>query len=277
MSSLNGNCCVIRGGKVHIAPYMPPVIVAGKPQYPYAWRDMGEVSMAEVKVESDTKERATHRNPAGGLSCSFTRIKNATLSMKLDCSSADNIALASLGIKTDVTGFPVVGELRIVVKNPNNVTPVALDYLIDESQPIDVQRPPPAGGAGFVLGVDYFIDHGLLYLSANTAVQSSVAPAYAPAIQVNYTARPQQHVQAGLVPSGQFAVQFNGFEVGSGTAHAYLAGVRYAQIKPSGIQLINDDFSEILLDFDLLPDPALAAFPTLSPYYYGQFAANLGI
>ena len=272
MAGLKGNCCVIRGGEVSIAAYVPPVIVSSRPRYPHKMRDLGEVSMAEINIDSEDKERMSHRNPAGGLSCSFSRIKKATLKLKADCADADNMALATLGLRADVLAGVVLSEAHVLIKPDCGAVAIPLDYLPDPTQPLTVTN--LGGTVTYVNGVDYFIKNGSLFVPPDSSIPDSLAPLYAPVMEVNYTRRPQQQIQGAMLPSGFFALQFAGFEVGSGQVDGFLAGVRYAKIKPSNIKLIGDDFQEIDMEFDLLPDPALGGIANLSPYFWGFFGAT---
>jgi hypothetical protein len=271
MSGLKGNCCVIRGGEVQIAKAAPPVLINGEYQWPHQWRDLGEVSKAEIKYDLDKKERKSHRYPAGGLSCSFSQIKGATLNMTLDCTNADNIALAILGKKTDVLSAAVLAEQRLVIKPSCDAVAIPLKFMMDIKQPLSVTN--VGATVTYVNGVDYFVRNGHLYVPAGSSIADSTAPSFLPTIEVNYTRRNQQQVQGGLVSGNFVALQFAGFEIGSGDVDGYFAGVRYAQVNPTGLDLINDDFDKIDLEFNLLPEPTLAGQATLSPYFYGYFAA----
>jgi hypothetical protein len=271
MAGLKGNCCVIRGGEVQIGEWVPPVLVNGDLQWPIQFRDLGEVAKAEISYELDKKEKKSHRNPAGGLACSFTQIKGAKLKMTLDCVNADNIALAILGKKTDILSAAVVAEQRVVIKPACDAVPIKLKYLMDISQPLTITD--LAGTTTYALGTDYFVRNGHVYIPSTSTIPSSAAPAYLPVIAVNYTRRNQQQVQGGLVSSRFVTLQFAGFEIGSGVVDSTFSTIRYAQIDPTGLDLINDDFDTIELEANLLPEPSLVGQSILSPYFEGYFAA----
>jgi hypothetical protein len=274
---MQGNCCVIRGGTVHIGAYQAPSWITGttplRPLYPANNRFLGEVSMAELTVSEDKKERQSHRNPIGGLACSLTRIKGAELKMKVDCSSADNNALVLLGLNRSVATGVVVSEPAIVYKPAAGASRVLLrpQYLIDTSV---VPTLTGVGGTpALVYGTDYVIEYGHIYILPTSTI-AAPTNASTPNVEINYTRRNQQQVQSAMSSGGIYTLQFAGFEVGSGATDAYSAGVRYARIQPSGINLINDDFDEVEMNFELLPDPALIGNPDFSPYFEGYFAAT---
>lgn len=274
---MQGNCCVIRGGTVHIGAYQAPSWIAGttplRPLYPANNRFLGEVSMAELTISEDKKDRESHRSPAGGLACSITRIKGASLKMKVDCSSADNNALVLLGLNREVATGVVTAEPAIVYKPAAGASRVLLrpQYLVDTSVAVTLNVAP--GGAALVYGTDYVIEHGHIYILPTSTIAAPTNSS-TPNVELNYTRRGQQQIQAAMKSGGIYVLHFAGFEVGSGSTEAYSAGVRYARIQPSGINLITDDFDEVEMNFELLPDPALLGNADFSPYFEGYFAAQ---
>jgi hypothetical protein len=278
-SSFKTDCCNIMGGKVFIGPYRAPSFVgaglAARPVYPIENRDLGEVQMAEITQEVETKERMSHRTPVGGLSCSFSRVKKAALKLKVDCTSAENRALAMLGVLKDVAAGVVAAEPVRVLKNPSGAgnTFVPLQYMIDETVPIVVTN--VGGSAPYVLGVDYIVEFGHFFLLDTGAITASLGPAFNPNIEVSYTRRKQQQIESSLVTQTPLVITFAGFsQGGSQGVVPFQSGVRYAKLKPTKVDLITEDYDLFEFEFDLLPDPALQANNQFSPYYWGFFGAQ---
>lgn len=276
-SNYQTECCNILGGIAHIGLYRPPVFIgtgtAARPVYPTENRDLGEVSKAMITQDVETKERTSHRSPAGGLACSYSKIKKATLEMTVDCTSASNRALAMLGMLKDVPAGLVSNEPAMVIRNPSGAgrTLVPLEYLIDETQAIAVTD--VGGATTYVAGVDYVLEAGHLYVLDTGAIP--IATIYTtPNIEVDYTRRKQQQIESSLNSSGIYVISFAGYSTGGGTVAPHQAGVRYAKLQPTNVDLITDDFDQFNFKFDLLPDPALAMSTSYSPYFWGFFAAK---
>lgn len=267
------DCCNILGGIAHIGLYRTPYFNAGYPVYPIENRDLGEVSKATINTEIETKERTSHRSTAGGLACSFSQIKKATLDLTVDCTSVDNRALANLGLLKEVASAVVVAEPAIVVRNAAGAgrTLVNLQYLIDETVTPVVKN--LAGSTTYVAGTDYIIENGHLYVLDTGSIP--VLTVFTTAnITVDYTRRKQLQIEAALNNSSIYTITFAGFSQGSGTVSNHQAGVRYAKLQPANSDLITDDFANFELKFDLLADPALVGNQLYSPYYWGFFAAR---
>ena len=273
------DCCSILGGKVFIGLYRPPSFSGpssnARPLYPIQNRDLGEVAEAQISQELETKERMSHRSAAGGLACSSTRIKKASLKLKVDCTNAENRALAMLGLFKEVASGAVVSEPARVLTNPSgsSVTLVDLQYLIDDTQAVSVTG--PAGAPVYVAGTDYLIENGHLLVLDTGTIPATTAPAFAPNLEVSYTRRKQVQIESSLAQDAPLVVTFAGFSMGGSSGVVpYQAGIRYAKVKPTTIDLITDDFDQFDLDFDLLPDPALASSSQYSPYFWGFFGAR---
>jgi hypothetical protein len=278
-STFKTECCNILGGKVYIGPYRAPSFIgaglAQRPYYPIENRDLGEVQMAEITQEVETKERKSHRNPAGGLSCSFTQVKKASLKLKVDCASAENRALAMLGVIKDVATGAVAAEAVRVLTNPSGAgrTFVPLQYLVDETVPIVVTN--VGATTTYALGVDYVVEFGHLFILDTGTIVATTGPAFAPNLEVSYTRRKQQQIESSLLTQSPLVITFAGFSQGGGSGVVpYQSGVRYAKLKPTKIDLITDDFDMFEFELDLLPDPALASNQLFSPYYWGFFGAQ---
>ncbi len=278
-STFKTDCCNIMGGKVFIGPYRAPSFVgaglASRPVYPIENRDLGEVQMAEITQEVESKERMSHRTPVGGLSCSFSRVKKASLKLKVDCTSAENRALAMLGVLKDVVSGVVVAEPVRVIKNAAGAgnTFVPLQYLVDETVPIVVTN--VGAVTTYALGVDYIVEFGHVFVLDTGSIAAAASPAFAPNIEVSYTRRKQQQIESSLVTQTPLVITFAGFtQGGSQGVVPYQSGVRYAKLKPTKVDLITDDFDLFEFEFDLLPDPALQTNNQFSPYYWGFFGAQ---
>lgn len=278
-STFKTDCCNIMGGKVFIGPYRAPSFVgaglAARPVYPIENRDLGEVQMAEITQEVESKERMSHRTPVGGLSCSFSRVKKAALKLKVDCTSAENRALAMLGVLKDVATGAVVAEPVRVIKNAAGAgnTFVPLQYMIDETVAIVVTN--VGATTTYVLGVDYIVEFGHVFVLDTGGIPAASGPAFAPNIEVSYTRRKQQQIESSLVTQTPLVITFAGFsQGGSQGVVPYQSGVRYAKLKPTKVDLITDDFDLFEFEFDLLPDPALQTNNQFSPYYWGFFGAQ---
>ena len=276
-SNYQTECCNILGGIVHIGLYRPPVFVgvgaAARPVYPYENRDLGEVSKAMISQDIDTKERSSHRSAAGGLACSNSTIKKASLDLTVDCTSASNRAMAMLGLLKDIPAGPVTNEPVIVVRNPAGAgrTLVPLEFLLDDTQPVVVTS--VGGATTYVAGVDYLIEAGNLYVLDTGSIPVLIVYGV-PNIEVDYTRRKQQQIESSLKTSGIYTLSFAGYSSVGGTVSPHQAGVRYAKIQPTNVDLITDDFDQFNFKFDLLPDPALVMSTAYSPYFWGFFAAR---
>ena len=275
------DCCSILGGKVFIGLYRPPTFAGPatttRPLYPIQNRDLGEVADAQITQELETKERMSHRSPAGGLACSSTRIKKASLKLKVDCTSAENRALAMLGLFKEIGAGAVVLEEARVLRNPagSSATLVDLQFLIDDTQTVLVMPGAVVGGGAYVLGRDYIIENGHLLVLDTGNIPVPVAPAFEANIRVSYTRRKQVQIESSLAPDRPLVITFAGFSMGGSQGVVpFQAGIRYAKVKPTAIDLITDDFDQFELEFDLLPDPALTSSSQYSPYFWGFFGAQ---
>ena len=274
------DCCQILGGKVfiglHRAPTFGGALSTTRPLYPIQNRDLGEVAMAEITQELETFDRKSHRTPFGGLSCTFTQVKKAMLKLKVDCTSAENRALAMLGLFKEVPSAAVVSEPARVIKNPagSTATLVDLQFLIDETQPV-VIADGTVGATSYVPGVDYLIENGHLLVLDTGSITSAAPTSFEPNLSVSYTRLKQVQIEGAMVQAVPLVITFAGFSMGGSSGVVpYQAGMRYAQVRPAKIDLITDGLDEIELEFDLLPDPYLSSSKNFSPYFWGFFGAK---
>lgn len=270
-------CAVTRGAPSSSAAFI--AAATSRPIYPIQNRDLGEVAEAMITQELETKERMTHRTPAGGLSCINTRIKKATIKLKVDCTNAENRALAMLGLFKEVPAQTVVAEAARVIKNPagSSVTLVDLQYLIDETQVVTVTD--VGAMQTYALGTDYIIENGHLYVldtgNVSDATTPGFAPNFGPNLEISYTSRKQVQIESSLAQDMPLVLTFAGFTQGGESGVVpYQAGMRYCKVKPAAIDLITDDFDQFDLEFDILPDPALAYSSQYSPYFWSFFGAK---
>ena len=266
--------CRIVGGNVSVSTNFTVQNAGGSPARPrfvQDYRDLGEVSMAELSINVDEKQRQTHRNPAGGASCYIPIIKDGTLKLEIDASTLENTAMVSGSDIADVATGAVVSEQIVVVKNAVTAVPLDLQYLPDTTTLITL-TPIPSGTA-YVLGTDYFIENGIIYIPPTSAIPSATGPAFAPNVSVSYTKRVQQTIQGFMRATQAYRIKFSGYSITGGSVDPHQLMVFNAQLKPAGFQMIGDDLQKLTAEFKLLPLPAMRNYQGYSQYFAGAFGA----
>jgi hypothetical protein len=266
--------CKIQGGKVYITTNQAVLSVGtpAKPKFVTDYRDLGEVKMAEITIDVEEKSRKTHRSPEGGNACAIYLVKGGTLKMDIDCSDAMNTAMISMSDTKDITASAVVAEPISIIKDPANPIPLDLEFLPDVTATITLKA---AGGATpFVLGTDYYVEDGAIFVPPTSSIPDAVAPAYAHTLEVTYTKRLQVSLQGLMKASESYRIHFAGFEQGDGEVDPTKFTVFNAQLKPSGFKVISDDLATISAEFTLSPLPAMGRFAGYSKYFAGLFGAQ---
>jgi hypothetical protein len=125
-----------------------------------------------------------------------------------------------------------------------------------------------------VLGTDYFIEDGTIYITPTTTLTSSAAPTWAANVEVSYTRRTQQSLQGLMHANTAYRIRFAGYEMGEGDVDPNSFMVFNAQLKPGGFTILSNDLSKISAEFKLLPLPAMRQYAGYSEYFAGLFGAT---
>ncbi len=210
-----------------------------------AYRELGNCSALTLGVETETKSLRDFRSPGGGTYNQVDRITAVTLSVTAHDLSPQNIALALYGTTEAVTGGTVTEEAAVAYKG---------GYVVLEGNPSAVAAIEPAGGgAAYVAGTDYILQHGAIFIPATSAIVAPTTPT-TPNIEVTYTDKKGDMVQALAAAAAELELVFLGLnEADSGSAVTVRAW--RAKFGPaSSIPLIGDDYAALEMSGALLAD-----------------------
>ncbi len=286
-------CCVVKGGRVYIGPwggsglqqpisgvthqgtnnlqgYLPAFGTTQQGLWLEQNADLGEVSELELAIDGETKELPSHRNRGGGLGCSYNRINKVGLKMKLRCGNPRNVARAIFGGTFEQAAGPVANEYHTVIRNPVSTvlpwsgTQVLFNRLPNTSLPITVTG--ASGSPTYTPGTDYIVTPtGILIPPTSTIPLPTVSGGVLqPNIRVNYTAIDTVRIEGVLTGQQEVQVAMDGFNDVNGAPisfRAHRAVLGFGQ----GLRLISDDFEEIDLDLNLLPDTRITQTTGANP------------
>lgn len=171
-------------------------------------KDTGNVAAFQFQAEVETTEIPNTANGAGGAAYVDTRVKSATLSMSFDFWDPTLRAAASFGAVNDVTAGAVADEAHTA----HGGALVRFDHIADLSVAPVVTN--AAGTTTYVASTDYTLEengHGLLIVAGGAILDAS-------AIEVSYTKKAHQVIEALVVAGKEYSLFFAGQNsVGGGT------------------------------------------------------------
>lgn len=234
---------------------------------------LGMTEEAKINYELEMPEAANMETRAGGLACTNTWLKKATLDLSVVCNRAETQAMASFGSLREYAGGAVTGEMRAVIKNATSTvsaqsknTFVPFNRVPDPSVAVVVKH--QSGTPTYVAGTDYLQVEGGIEVLAGGSIASSTGPTYAATIQVDYTALDTQRVDGLTVLSKPYALFFDGFDRMSGAVRQ--GWIYNARGSMKSIPLKTKDMVKYDFSFVLLPDnriPYTTSNPT-SQYFH---------
>lgn len=216
-----------------------------------AFREIGNCSALTLGVETETKSLRDFRSPGGGTYNQVDRITAVTLAMTAHDLSPENLALALYGTTEAVAGGTVTAEQAVAYKG---------GYVVLEGNPSAVASVVAVGGGGatYVAGTDYILQHGALFIPAGSGIEAPASPS-TPNIAVTYTDRKGDVVQALAAAAAELELVFLGLnEADSGS----LVTVRAWRSKfgpASSVPLIGDDYASLEMTGALLADGSKTA------------------
>lgn len=209
------------------------------------YRELGNCSALTLGVETETKSLRDFRAPGGGTYNQVDRITAVTLAVTAHDLSPQNIALALYGTTEAVLGGEVTSEAAVAYKG---------GYVILEGNPSAVASiEAVGGGAAYVAGTDYILQHGAIYIPPSSAIVAPTNPT-TPNIEVTYTDKKGDMVQALTAAAAELELVFLGLnEADSGSAVTVRAW--RAKFGPTqSIPLIGDDYAALEMTGALLAD-----------------------
>jgi hypothetical protein len=221
---------------------------------------VGNCSAFALAPQTNTLQLPDYQNPGGGIMNRIDRVSDWQLNYSFHSFNAENFARCTRGIASSIAAGSVPAEAVVGYKGGY----VPLKYIATAVASVE----PVGGGTPYVLGTDYTVDRGMLYVPATSAIPDPVAGAAN--FEVEYTRAAAKHVE-GAVTSGKFyEMQFRGEnEARSGKrvdlrAHKVSGGVI------SSFGLLGEEYGVGEVSGSLVYDAAKATSSAVSGYFNWQ-------
>lgn len=202
---------------------------------------LGNCSKLSVSIDEETKEMLDYENAGGGVLNSISRVTGVKLGITCHNFIADNLALAVRGGATARASATITDEALTAKKGALITT----TRLIDSAQPVVVTN--DAGTATYASGADYVVKGGGIFITSTSAIADGST------IKIDYSALTDSLLQALTQSSVVFRLVFDGLNEAESGKSAYFDFFK-TKFKPSGFDLIGDDFAGFSLDATVVKD-----------------------
>lgn len=221
-------------GTIYLGPYAQDA----------AKRSVGNASRLELTVEAEEKELLDFQNPGGGKANQINRITGVQLAMTLHEISPENLAAAAFGSAAAVAGGAVSGEAHTAYKGGL----VRFAKLPDLAEAITVTD---GDLTTYEEGDDYILTRAGIVITHEGAIADEQG------IEVSYTARPSNVVQALTQAAQEWKLTFDGLnEAESG--RPVVVDVHRIKFSPlQNLGLIADEFAGLEMTGESLSDEAV--------------------
>lgn len=217
---------------------------------------MGNVSKAELQVKEDKKNLKDYTKPGGGNYATNSRIDTITLKMTMHDPNKTNLARATYGTESIVTGAPVVDEPAMLYKGAITKT--------RHPAPSAVTLTNPAGTTTYAPGVDYEVRPGGIFVLESGAIVNGAA-------LVDYTFETYYKVEALTGSAKTLEIFFEGLN-GANNGKPMFVEVYKVKLSPAQVwSLISDDFAELEIEAEVLKDTTKTG-AGMSQYFHAQLA-----
>lgn len=212
-----------------------------------AGESLGNTSKLTYSVTTESKDLADNQNPGGGLDDSFTRFKEATVSLACRHVSIKTLEMALGGTAAAVAAGAVVDEQKTVVALDRLI---ALDNMQDMSIPVVVKN--SAGAVTYIEGTDYIRKRlGIIPVTGGALAAAAV-------LKISYTKAAHQRIQALINLTQESRLMFDGINERSNKSWASIMHrVKWGPAK--SIDFIGDDFVSFEIEGKLLAYDAITA------------------
>lgn len=229
-------------GIVSVAPIVNGVVG----QY----RDLGDVSGLGISAAATKVEKKENRSGQRVISKTVNKENKITGKMTLEELTAENLVMALRGTSTTVAGGAVTDEA--ISGNTLNVGDL---YRLSGMKPTNIVIKDSTSGTAktLVAGTDYRItDNGAIELLNKTGFVGPLKASYTKAASVQIAAM-QANVEG-------YALRFDGLNTAAGDKKVVVT-IPKVDIDPAkALELIQDDFAKLELDFTILDIPGGAPF-----------------
>jgi hypothetical protein len=225
---------------------------------------IGEVSELKLSIDEEVKKLASHTDSGGGTHAEVRRIDSVTASMVLHDLNADNIALATKGVRTSVEAGTVSDEevtafsgALIRLANP------ATSAVVVTSED---------GTTTYTEGTDYEVRNEGLFVvdggAISVAVEALATPSDGLPLLVSYSHSAYSLVEPLTASSTNWAITFGGMNEADSDNACVVDLHKVSLGAASEHSLIADDFGQLALEGTLQKDTSKGS--SQSAYYRVQ-------
>jgi hypothetical protein len=225
---------------------------------------IGEVSELKLSIDEEVKTLASHTDSGGGTHAEVRRIDSVTASMTLHDLNADNIALATKGVRTSVDAGTVTDETVTAFSGAliRLANPAASSVVVTSND----------GTITYTEGDDYEVrGEGLFILDSgaiSSAVEALAIPDNGLPLLVSYSHSAYSLVEPLTANSTNWAITFGGMNEADSDKACVVDLHKVSLGAASEHSLIGDDFGSLALEGTLQKDTSKGS--SESAYYRVQ-------
>ena len=235
----------VGSGIVLIAPY-------GTEQ----WDELGNCFSYKITPATDSKTLPDRTNPGGGIYNRFDRVTDWTLDIQFSDLNNANIARYTRGKATDVVGATIAEEPRWSYKGKY----VPLKYPAATVTLVE----PAGGGTAYVVGTDYIVDRGMLYIPPTSTITDATSAAN---IDVTYTHAAVGKVEAAVTSQKFFAMRLAAINEARGGKRLNVDCHKVSGGMLNELELLAEDYAQPTVSSSLLRDSSKATDADTSAYF----------
>lgn len=225
---------------------------------------IGEVSELKLSIDEEVKTLNSHTDSGGGTHAEVRRIDSVTASMTLHDLNADNIALATKGVRSSVDAGSVSDEAVTAFSG-------ALIRLANPS-PASVVVTSEDGLTTYTLDEDYEVRNEGLFVvdggAISVAVEALATPSDGLPLLVTYSHSAYSQIEPLTASSTDWAITFGGMNEADSDNACIVDLHKVSLGAASEHSLIGDDFGNLALEGTLQKDTSKGS--NQSAYYQVQ-------
>lgn len=219
--------------------------------------EIGNTSVFSINPETNTIQLPDYQNPGGGIQSRVDRVTDYVLNMTFHSLNSANLARHLRGSASTVSAGSIAAEPHFAYRGAY----VPLKYPALAVASVE----PAGGGTPYVVGDDYIVDRGMLYIPATSAITNATSAAN---IEVDYSHAEIGHVEAGTTAQKFYEVQLHASNEARSGKRVNAVCHRVSGGMLESLSLLGDEFVGMSVAGSLTADASKALTAAHSRYFY---------
>lgn len=219
--------------------------------------ELGNTSVFSINPETNTIQLPDYQNPGGGIQSRVDRVTDYVLNMTFHSLNSANLARHLRGSASTVSAGSIAAEAHFAYRG----TYVPLKYPALAVASVE----PAGGGTPYLVGDDYIVDRGMLYIPATSAITNATSSAN---IEVDYSHAEIGHVEAGTTAQKFYEVQLHASNEARSGKRVNAVCHRVSGGMLESLSLLGDEFAGMSVAGSLTADASKALTAAHSRYFY---------